>query len=278
MLPAVLAALAWGLSDVLTGVASRRASPLMAALWLYLVSLLLLAPFMVHADVWTGLSWRDVGIAACAGVAGVAGDIFYGRSLVRSAMSLGIPLCAVVTTAVPVAVALALGEHLTWSSGLGLGGALIASLLAAWPQGGHAESRGALSALTGGLLFGVMFGLLVLIKNGNALLLIFLMRAAGLLAMLPQLARMRLRGPDLMASGAFAGALSGVTSVVANLLFLVALGHSTTTAASAVAVGLSAPFGVVIAHLSHRERLTRAQTAAALLAMASIVVLGTVHA
>lgn len=269
MLYALLAATTWGLSDVLTGEASRKASPLFAAFLLYVISLLVITPFLFHADIWAGLSIRTVIIASLAGIAGVIGDIFFGRGLAKSKMSVGIPLANVVSAAVPVLLAVLLGSTLSLSAACGITGALVACLFAALPKHGKLERQGALSAITGGFFFGVMFGLLLFVKDSHSLVLIFIMRFAGLLTMLPRVLSGGLH-KKVLGPGALPGAASGVTSVVANLFYLAVLTKDDATALAALAIGLAAPAGVILANCLSREKLSKPQLVSAVLAMASL--------
>lgn len=269
ILIALLAAASWGLSDVLTGEASKRASPLFAAFWLYIVSLLILLPWIWSADLWATITPKDILIASIAGVAGVVGDIFFGRSLASSKMSVGIPLSNVIATAIPVLVACVLGEALGELSAMALIGAVLASVLAALPRNGHVERKGALSAMLGGTFFGLMFALLIFIKGESGLVIIFIMRLAGLLAMLPRFFKDRMF-KKLFKAGAVPGALSGITSVVANGCYFWSLSGAGVTMASAIAIGLSAPFGVLMVNLYQKESLTKWQVGAITMAFIAI--------
>ncbi len=55
MIQALFAALFWGATDALAGISSRRANPFLAALWLHIASLLLLAPVLAVSGMWRSL-------------------------------------------------------------------------------------------------------------------------------------------------------------------------------------------------------------------------------
>lgn len=270
MIPALFAALSWGATDALAGVASRRANPFLAALWLHIASLILLAPFIVGSGVWRSLTWIDAALGAGAGVAAAVGDVLFGRSLSRSSMSVGIPLANVVAAAIPVFVALVLGDHLTVLGIVGVVGAFAATGLAALPSNGRMAVSGSMTAVAAGLCFGVMFGLLTGVQAANSLAVVFVMRAAGLVALLSRASGSELSWATLTGNGVGAGSASGAASVAANLLFIQAVAAGPKATVSVVAIGLSAPFGVVIANCFTREKLSLAQVASAASAVVSI--------
>jgi hypothetical protein len=148
--------------------------------------------------------------------------------------------------------------------------------LASLPSHGRTEVTGAGNAVIAGLLFGTMYALLSQVQHGNAPSVIFVMRAAGTVALLPGViggapsVRLAMRG-------AGTGILSGLASVGANGLFVYAVtaGGSKATL-SVIAIALSAPAAMVIVNLRGRESLARTQLVAAIGAVASIGVLALV--
>lgn len=275
MIQALFAAFLWGATDALAGISARRASPYLAALWLHIASLILLAPFILVGGDWRSISLDDALLGAGAGVAAAVGDVLFGKSLRISSMSVGIPLANVVAAAIPVCLVFVLGEHLTTLGFVGIVGAITATGLASLPSNGPMAMAGSLTAIAAGLCFGVMYGLLTGVHAANSLAVVFLMRAAGLAALLPKVGR-SMAWANFTRNGVAAGAASGAASVAANLLFIHAISAGPKAAVSVVAVGLSAPIGVVIANSMAREKLSVAQMASAASAVMSIGLLAAV--
>ena len=177
MMPVALAstsAVAYGISDYLGGVASRRARVLRVVSVSYPLSIVLVGVAALVAGgspTWVGLGW---GLAS--GLAsGVAVWSFY-LSLSRGPMSVISPITAVLAAAVPLAFGLAAGERPAPAAGAGMALALVATVLVSM------ESRDGSSALHGrltrrllvltlfsGLAFAAFFVLLAQVPPGQGL-------------------------------------------------------------------------------------------------------------
>jgi drug/metabolite transporter (DMT)-like permease len=271
---ALLAALLWGASDALTGLASRRASPLFASFWLHVVSLAAIIPFALAGGM-PAMSAQTLGLAALAGALGAIGDVLFGRALSRSPMTVGLPLVAVLSAAVPAAIAVAMGERPTALAGIGMAGAAAASLLAAWPENGRPALAGAGLSLLAGLAFGAMFVVLSRTPAAESASTLMVMRACGLALLCAGAVRGGAWRKLASRKGLALSVLSGATSIGANALYVLAMVDGARASRSAVAIALSAPFAMLLAHWVERERLTVAQrgsAACAVLALALLVV------
>lgn len=274
MIQALFAAALWGATDAFAGLSARRATPLLSAVWLHVTSIVVLLPVIL----WTGglltISMQDALYGAAAGIVAAIGDVLFGRALSKSSMTVGIPLANVIAASIPAAVAVVQGEHVTSLAGIGVAGALVASALAVAPSNGKLAGVGAGYAVVAGICFGAMYGLLSQVHAAGSLTVIFVMRCAGMLALVPGLVRTHVRWSVPMGiPGAMPGILSGFASIGANWLFVLAMSSGSRVAASVVAIALSAPAGMLIANLSSRERLTAMQGAAASCAVLAITLL-----
>ncbi|MGI9587396.1 MAG: EamA family transporter [Dietzia maris] len=177
MMPVALAstsAVAYGISDYLGGVASRRARVLRVVSVSYPLSIVLVGVAALVAGgspTGVGLGW---GLAS--GLAsGVAVWSFY-LALSRGPMSVISPITAVLAAAVPLAFGLAAGERPAPAAGAGMALALVATVLVSM------ESRDGSSALHGrltrrllvltlfsGLAFAAFFVLLAQVPPGQGL-------------------------------------------------------------------------------------------------------------
>ena len=119
--------LVWGVGDFAGGKATQRAAAL-PVVWLSkLVSLPLLAIYLVATNVpisSTGIAWGGL-----AGVAGVIGLVLFYRALSAGAMTVVAPVTGVTSAAIPVVVGLLAGERPSGLQLVGVGCALLAIAL-----------------------------------------------------------------------------------------------------------------------------------------------------
>ena len=106
---AVLSGLVWGVGDFAGGKATQRAAVLPVVWISKLVSLPLLAIYLVATYVPMtpiGLAWGGM-----AGVAGFVGLVLFYRALSEGAMAVVAPITGVTSAAIPVVVGLVSGER-----------------------------------------------------------------------------------------------------------------------------------------------------------------------
>jgi drug/metabolite transporter (DMT)-like permease len=124
---AVLSGLIWGIGDFAGGKATQRAGALLVVWVSKLVSLPLLAIYLIAMYVPItpiGLTW-----GALAGVAGLVGLVLFYRALSAGAMTIVAPVTGVTSAAIPVVVGLVWGERPSGARLLGIGCALLAIAL-----------------------------------------------------------------------------------------------------------------------------------------------------
>ena len=124
---AVLSGLIWGIGDFAGGKATQRAGALLVVWVSKLVSLPLLAIYLIAMYVPItpiGLAW-----GAMAGVAGLVGLVLFYRALSAGAMTIVAPVTGVTSAAIPVVVGLVWGERPSGARLLGIGCALLAIAL-----------------------------------------------------------------------------------------------------------------------------------------------------
>lgn len=124
---AVLSGLIWGIGDFAGGKATQRAGALLVVWVSKLVSLPLLAIYLIAMYVPVtpiGLAW-----GAMAGVAGLVGLVLFYRALSAGAMTIVAPVTGVTSAAIPVVVGLVWGERPSGARLLGIGCALLAIAL-----------------------------------------------------------------------------------------------------------------------------------------------------
>jgi drug/metabolite transporter (DMT)-like permease len=130
MTPVVLAlvsSMAYGLTDFMGGLASRRAHVLVVGMVTQPVGLLMLVPLVVV----TGgvLSTPALVLGALSGVGGAVAYVLLFRSLAIGPMSIASPLSALMSAILPVVAGVLFGERLTGVSIVGIVLGLVAVLL-----------------------------------------------------------------------------------------------------------------------------------------------------
>ncbi|MFL6073570.1 MAG: EamA family transporter [Mycobacteriales bacterium] len=260
---ALMAALAYGASDFMAGVASRRVAALPVSVLAGATALVTVSatlPFLSGH----GLDQRAFWYGALAGIGGAVGTLMLYRGLAAGQMSVVAPLSAVGAAAVPVIVGLATGER---PSALALTGLLLAlpaiGLISTTPGGGGERRAGMASGVLDGLAAGCGFGLLFVglgkAGSGSGLWANAVEQLVALLILLG-LAGAR-RVPLRLPAGARLQVVAvGVLGGAATSLFLVSTHHGLLSV-SAVLTSLYPASTVLLAWLLLRERLSRPQLA-----------------
>ena len=127
VLVALGSAVAYGASDFLAGLASRRGPVLRATTVTYAVGVVLLGLVVAAVPgVWSAAS---VGVGAVAGLIAVVGFVAFYAALAAGPMGVLSPVIAMLQAAVPVAAGLRFGERRGRTGWAGVGAALLATAL-----------------------------------------------------------------------------------------------------------------------------------------------------
>ena len=282
MLPVVLglsAAGCIGVSNIVAGITARRLSPLIVGFWSQATGmvwcallLLLLRPALIPGQIPGGL---------IAGLAGGAGMVLFYRSMTAGAVSLVAPItaCSVVF---PVVYAIASGESVTLPVAVGLVviilGILLASLRPTPVRGDPPDTRistdrrAVLLAIGAAAGFGAFFILIDFAPPASGWGAIWTAGAVrcsgfGVQVALALLGPRRLKWPGRYAP---AVALAGTLDLAS--LILISFGSMTDAYGIVTAlVGLYPVVAALLGVVFLGERLTRAQTTGAILAMAGVL-------
>jgi uncharacterized membrane protein len=275
-------AIAFGVSDYLAGVLSRR---------LHFTLVGLISQASATALAWASLPWTGgprpamaaLAWGALSGIGGGVGSLALYRGLGRGRMSVVGPLSAVGAAALPALAGLALGDR---PSPVAIGGVLLA-LPAIWlvaaPAGETGGERPAgPSGIGDGLLAGAGFGLLFIglaragdgaglwpVAMGQLTALVLLTVVVG--------ARLAVTRPALPGGprALLAPLIVGCLSVTATLLYFLAT-HSGLLTIVAVLASLYPGVTVLLAWLLLGERVTRVQRAGLALCAVAVAAIAAV--
>jgi drug/metabolite transporter (DMT)-like permease len=269
------AALLYGSADFLGGSATRRAHVLSVLLVSGPAGLVL----AILAALLAGGPPRPAGVAwgACAGLAGGVGFIFFYKGLAAGPMSVVAPVSALVSTVLPVAVALAEGERPGARVYVGALVCVVAIVLVSTGGGGTpARHRTAIRGIGYGVAAGLAFGTFFLfIRNGGesgALWPVAVARLAGTLVFLVAAAWIRAR-PVSWSGGRrlFLGALgAGVLDCSANICYAFAT-RAGLFGLAVVLTSLYPGVTVLLARIVFGERMRWARRAGLALAAAGVL-------
>jgi drug/metabolite transporter (DMT)-like permease len=214
------ASLAWGCSDFLAGLRTRR----LAVLWVLLVSQATGLVLVAGGSLATGAPLpgaQAVAWAAAAGIAELIGFAALYRGLAVGAMSVVAPISATAAI-VPVMVGVAAGQSPGAPQAAGMALALAGAALASLePGGGGRAAAGIGLAVTAALAFGTFFVGMDLAADEGALTAVAISRAAAVAALL---ALALSRGGCPADRRAVPGlAAVGALDIAANAMFATAL-------------------------------------------------------
>jgi drug/metabolite transporter (DMT)-like permease len=273
---AVLSGLIWGVGDFAGGKATQGAAALPVVWVSKLVSLPLLAIFLVAMYVpltAIGLAW-----GALAGVAGLVGLVLFYRALSAGAMTVVAPVTGVTSAAIPVVAGLIWGERPSGARLLGVGCALLAIALvsiAPHPPGRRQVVNWRLIAvaLGSGVGFGLFFVLLAVAGNaagGSAGMWPIAGSQLSALIIGGLLVLMARPGPWPRRAALRFTLLAGPCDVTANALFLLATRGGDLSIVAPLAA-LYPVTTVILALLVDHERLRGIQVAGLAFAVAALV-------
>ncbi len=253
------AAVAYGLSDFIGGLASRRTTP-------WPVALLGAAGGLVGAIALSSAvagdpSSADLLWGAVSGLGSGAGTVFLYRGLATGRMAVVAPVSAVGAAVVPVVVGVATGERPSVLVAVGIAVALPGIwLVARMPETGvEHRSGGMVDGLLAGLGFGLLFVALGQVPDEAGFWPLAASQGAAL-ATVCALA-IALRAPWIpTATSELWGAVAGLVATLAVLLFLLATQTDLLTVA-AVLTSLYPAFTILLAAVVLREHIYRAQGA-----------------
>ncbi|WP_082909124.1 DMT family transporter [Mycolicibacterium iranicum] len=275
ILSALVAALGYGISDFVGGIASRRVAALRVVIVSYPLALVLLT--VVSLTVGGQLSTQAVLWGLLAGVAQAFGVWWFYAALGDGPISVVSPLTAVLVAGIPVAVGLALGERPGAWAVAGVVMALVAVVLVSRDttdedvRPHRFTPRVALLTVGSGVAFGMNFVVLDQVPPEAKLWpLVFGRIAATAIVFIAALATANLvfeRGVPLRLA-----LFAGVLDSVANIATLLAL-QSSLLSLAGVLVALYPAATVILAILVLRERVTRWQAAGMVLALAAVVMI-----
>lgn len=262
------AAVAYGLSDFIGGLASRRTTPWPVALLAGvggLVGALVLSVAVAGDPTTTDLAW-----GVLAGVGSGAGSVFLYRGLSSGRMAVVAPVSAVGAAVLPVAVALATGEK---PSALVLVG-VVAALPGIWlvargpeasldPDAAEPAEGGLVDGLLAGLGFGLLFVALGQVPDGAGFWPLVTAQVAALVTVAAIAAALRAPVRPTAATEWW-GAAGGLVASLAVLMFLLATQTGLLTVA-AVLTSLYPAFTILLAAVVLREHIYRLQSLGLLL-------------
>jgi drug/metabolite transporter (DMT)-like permease len=271
---ALTSAIAYGVSDFLGGLASRRVAALQVVLISYPVSAIViasLAPFVGgHADAGS-LAWG----AASGAVMAIAMWCFY-VALAEGPMSVVSPVTAVMVAAVPVLVGLGLGERPTLLSCVGIALAVAAIVLVSretvsGEAGRRFTPRVARLTLVAGACFALSFVFTDRVSDGSGLWPLVAARVVA--SLLVVIAALRSGGSAGMDRRLLVLAVAiGLLDVVANVGMLYAFRNGMLSIVSVlIALYPAVTVGLAVAVL--RERLGTGQWAGMALATGAVLLI-----
>lgn len=260
VLLALAAALGYGLSDFVGGVAARRSSAWPVAVLSQVGGL---AGALVLALLVSGDPTRsDLGWGALAGIGSGMGTVFLYRGFAGGRMGVVAPVSAVGAAVLPVVVGVAIGERPSALVWLGIVLALPAIwLVARVPDEGRSTDEGDAAALRDGILAGVGFGLLFVAMGQVPEHAGFWPLATAQLSALVAIVAGAVLAREAWAPGRRTelwGIVAGLLASVAVLSFLLASQRGL-LAVAAVLTSLYPAFTVVLATAALREHVYRAQ-------------------
>lgn len=265
---ALIAALAFGVSDFVAGLMSRRAAAFAVAVVAQAAATAMIAVIAPFSDWTTSLSAFAWG--ALSGVGSGAGTAFLYRGLGSARMSVVASLSSVCAAGLPVVVGVGLGER---PSLLGICGIAIA-IPAVWlvSRSGDARPRGVASGVIDGAVAGGGFALLYIalaqVPAEAGLWPLAVGQATSILVVWAFAVRggVRLRLPPRLALG---GVLVGVLGGGATLLYMLAT-RQQLLAVVAVLTSLYPASTILLARIVLRERITAGQGLGLLCAAAAV--------
>lgn len=275
VLLALVAALAYGVSDFVAGLATRRAGPLAVVVTAQVAGLVLLAGAVPLAG--GTADTRAVAWGVVAGLGTTFGTLALYRGLAAGRMNVVAPLSGVGAAALPAVVGVAFGERLGVSAVVGVLVALVAIVLVC--SGAGPETAAGETPPRLGVPEGVVAG------AGFALLFVGLQRAGSDHGLWPVLVsqvsslslvvgyglasgrRLRPERPQLLAAGA-----AGLLGITATLLYTLAAGRGL-LAVVAVVTSLYPAGTVLLAAAVLRERATPVQVAGLLGSAAAVTLI-----
>jgi drug/metabolite transporter (DMT)-like permease len=273
---AALSGLIWGVGDFSGGKATQRAAVLPVVWISKLVSLPLLAIYLIATYVpvaAVGVAWGGL-----AGIAGVVGLVLFYRALSAGAMTVVAPVTGVTSAAIPVVVGLVAGERPPASRLLGVGCALLAIALvslAPHPAGQRqvVTRRLVFAALGAGTGFALFFILLAVAgKAAGGLVGLWPIAGSQLssLVILALLLMMTRPGPWPRQAALRWTIVSGPCDMTANALYLLATRGGDLSIVAPIAA-LYPVTTVILALIIEHERLRGIQVAGLLLAVAALI-------
>lgn len=264
------AAVAYGLSDFVGGLASRRTTPWPVA---FLAAVGGLAGAATVAFVRGGdPATADLVWGAVAGVGSGGGSVFLYRGLATGRMGVVAPVSAVGAAVVPVVVGLATGERPSTLTLLGVVAALpgiwlVARVPEADPTAGP-EHTGFLDGVLAGLGFGLLFVALGQVPDDAGFWPLAATQAASLVTIC-LIATVLRQSWVPTARSEWWGAGAGLVATAAVLMFLLATQSGLLTVA-AVLTSLYPAFTILLAAVVLHEQIHRAQGYGLLLCGAAV--------
>ena len=274
---AMAAAVLYGVSDFVGGVASRRLSVwpigVLACVGAFVGSVLIAVARPGDPTA------QDLAWGALAGLGSGSGTAFLYRGLALGRMGVVAPLSAVGAVVVPLLVGLATGERpdlLAWAG-------IVVALPGIWlvsreegPVDGSADRSGRAGSVEGvvdgvlaGVGFGLLFAALAQVPDGAGFWPLATNQGTSVVAMV--VAALVLGGDPLPRHAAEAvGLVPGLLATLAVLLFLLASHHGLLSIA-AVITSLYPAFTVLLAILVLGEHVHRVQAAGLVLCATSVV-------
>jgi drug/metabolite transporter (DMT)-like permease len=256
VLLSLAAAVAYGLSDFVGGLASRRTSAWPVAFVgtaAALVGAVVLTTATDGAPTRTDLAW---GVLAGIGT-GVGGAFLY-KGLAAGRMGVVAPISAVGAALLPVAVAVATGERPALLVWLGIAAAVPGIWLVSREPGGSGDlAAGIVDGVLAGLGFGLLFAAMGQVPEEAGFAPLAVAQAAGLVCVAVTASALGARWMPHDPSQAW-GVVAGVLSTVAVVAFLLAT-QTGLLAVASVVTSLYPAITIALAAVVLRERVHRSQ-------------------
>jgi drug/metabolite transporter (DMT)-like permease len=276
LLLSLVAALGYGVSDFVGGLAARRVAVLRVVVASYpvgMVGMALVAPFAGGT-----LTTPAIVFGALSGIVGGCAILCYYAALAEGPMSVVSPLTAVLVAGIPLGVGLIMGERLSPVALIGAGVAVVAVMLVS-RQKDATESeysarftpKVALLTVASGAAFGVFFILLDQVGEHSGMWPLLVSRTTStVLVLVAALFAKQLRPPTGLPLRL--ALMAGLLDVVANAAFLYALRAGLLSLVS-VLTSLYPASTVLLARLVLGERTGWTQRIGLLLAAAAVAMI-----